>query len=250
MTLRSAWPLLLGGLLACEPAPTTGSDPALAGDGTGSVSFALGQGAPAGVHGVLATVACEGGFSGERYVPLEAEGLPAHVDGDLAGHAFADAFAVVPAGMCDVEVWGMADEETLAPCASASATVEIVAGQTTEVLLTLACDTAPAGGVDVEVVIDQPPVIDALVVAPGLDVPACSTAAVRVEASDPDGDDVTVDFVVKGPAGAAFTMETKGDVLLLVAETPGAYTVVATVSDGLLEASANVALTVLPGACP
>lgn len=238
--------LLSGALGACE----AGAPTAPAGDaGTGAVSLALGAQAPAGVSGVLAHIAC-GDTLVERYAPLEQEGLPDHVDADLAGHAFADAFAVVPAGTCTVEAWAMQDEATPAPCTSASKTVQVAAGQTAEVLLTLVCDPQPAGGVDVAVVIDQPPVIDALVVAPGLDVPACSAVAVRAEASDPDGDPLVVTFEIVGPEGGVWDASPKGDTVILVPETPGPYTVIATVSDGLASAVAKVALKVLDGPCP
>lgn len=234
--------LLLLALVACEAAGD-GQEPG----STGVIALGLSQ-APAGVSGVLARITC-GDVVVERYAPLESEGLPDHVDAQLAGHAFADAFAVVPAGTCKVDVWAMADEATLAPCGSASATVDVVAGKTSEVLLVLACDPGPTGGVDVAVVIDQPPVIEALVVAPGLEVPACTAAIVRVEASDPDGDALAVTFDVDGPADGGWDASQSGDDLVLVAQTEGSYVVTATVSDGLIDVSAKVKLNVVAGSC-
>ena len=114
------------------------------------------------VQGVLYQISCDTGFTAIEYVPIDPNGLPAHIDGDMAGAPFADLFLVMPPGLCQVTATAMVDPDTPAEgCEPATDTVVVNANATTETVLVIECGPAPVGALDViTVVVDGPGIID------------------------------------------------------------------------------------------
>jgi hypothetical protein len=138
-------------------------------------------------------------------IPLEDEPLPASVAGPGSGmHRFADRLFLLPPGPCRVCATPLAGAAPSMECARAEAAAEVVAGQTSEILLVSQCRGQATGGLDVVVGLNDPPVIGALDIAPSKFITVCQSAALAVSASDPDGDDLSVSWaVVSGPDGAS-----------------------------------------------
>ena len=107
-----------------------------------------------------------------------------------SSHMFADRYFLLPAGCYDVLVTPLdqagADSSD---CASAHQDgVEVVDGETTEILLISQCQGPARGGLDVIATINHPPEIDDLTFNPSKFVATCEGTVVCVTASDPDGD--------------------------------------------------------------
>ena len=188
------------------------------------------------VAGVLYEVNCAGGFNLSKYVPLETEGLPDHVDQTLAGSPFADLFSVVPPGTCTVSATAMLDADTPAPdCTPVKKDVVVVEGKTTEVVLVIECKAKPTGGLDlVTVITDLPSIVDVIYDGSKFIV-KCEPVSITVSAEGGNGPLTYTFEVTDAPPGADYEITPKGNVLTFWAETPGEYTVTVTVSDGTNE---------------
>ncbi len=184
------------------------------------------------VSGVLYKVECEDGTELSQYVPLEEHGLPHHVDSDLAGSAFADWFTLLAPGICTVTAIAMEDPDTPASgCSEATEEVEIVAHQTTEIVLVIVCEGKPIGALDVVAVIVEGPGIVDIVFEPSKFIPQCEEVVITVTAEGGEGAlEYEFEFITTPPA-ADYTWSHVGGQLTFYAETPGMYEVVVTVSD-------------------
>jgi hypothetical protein len=206
MSVRSACVWLSLSLLA-----SSCSDPADPVEPTGRLSAALQI--PVSSHDVTAVkfdVVAAGGSCSDTplasaTIPLEDEPLPSSVAGPGSGmHRFADGLFLLPPGPCRVCATPLAGAAPSTECARAEVAAEVVAGQTSEVLLVSQCRGQPTGGLDVVVGLNDPPAIAALDLAPSKFITVCQSAALAVTASDPNGDDLSYAWaVISGPDGAS-----------------------------------------------
>jgi len=154
---------------------------------------------------VAAGGSCDDAPLASKTIPLESEPLPASVAGMGSGmHQFADGLFVLAPGSYLACATPLAASGASAECARAQAPVQVVAEQTSEVLLISQCRGKKNGGLDVVVALNDPPLITGLDIASSKFVTTCESASVSVTATDPDGDVLTyVWAVVSGPAGAS-----------------------------------------------
>ena len=185
------------------------------------------------VAGVLYEINCVNGFSTTQYVPLETEGLPAHVDQSLAGSPFADLFQVLAPGVCTVSATAMLDPKTPAPdCTPVKETVTVVEGETTEIVMIIECKAKPTGALDLVTVITDNPSIVNVTYGTSKFILKCEPVTVTVEGEGGNGPLTYTFAVTSAPPAADYTMSSSGPVLTFWAETPGEYTITVTVSDG------------------
>ncbi len=122
-------------------------------------------------------------------------------DGQSA-HIFADQYFLLDAGCYDVEITPLAaDYGPSAECGPATRPDVIVHdGETTEVLLVSQCIGAAKGGLDVVGSLNQPPLIENLTFDPSKFVACPQEVTICLQASDPDGDPMVVDWsILDGP---------------------------------------------------
>lgn len=119
-------------------------------------------------------------------------------------------------------------------CAAASASANVIRGQTTEVVLALFCDDGGTGGLDIPVVTEHPPRITDFRFRPSKFTAVCEDVAMEVVASHPDGLPLSYAWAVtSAPAGAVYTLTPAGNRAGFDSRTPGDYAVTVTVSDPL-----------------
>lgn len=187
----------------------------------------------ADVNGVLYTLVCEDGTEMEQYVELEDQGLPNNIDPDQAGAPFADWFAVLPVTTCTVTATAMVDPTTPAEgCSVAVATVDIVADETTEIVLPIICGAEPTGALDVITIIQDGLSIVWAGFDPSKFIVQCEEVSFTVDVDGGDGSYVYVWEVIGTPTGATYTASGVGDTFTFYSEAPGTYTVKVTVTDG------------------
>lgn len=176
---------------------------------TGTLRFGLSTDAThdvASVHYsiVPSTEDCSGAPVAERDVPLEEEALPLglRAPGVGSGHRFADAFVTLEPGAYLICATPLSESgNPSAECAPAEALASVLSGATTETTLVSVCVGAESGGLDAVTVLDTPPHIDDLQIEPSKFVTSCETATFEVEATDPDGDELSYEWqVVTGHA--------------------------------------------------
>lgn len=212
------------------------------GDRVGTLRLALG-GPVADVAGLYYVVDCDGVVY-TQYVPLEAEGLPDHIDPTWANASFGDLFLTVPEGTCDVTVTPMQSPGVPSVlCQPTSATVTVVAGATTEEVLVIQCDSPDPGGIDIVTVVNEAPVVTELQVHPALSVPGCTPVTVTVVAADPESAPLSYDFVVSGPSDT-YGAEPSGAQFRLTAGEKGNWRITARVSDGFVTTDAIVNIVI------
>ena len=207
------------------------SDEATAGGGPeGKLSLFAAGASVDDVVGILYQITCDSGFTATEYVPLMADGLPAHISTDLAGSPFADLFTTMPPGTCDVTATAMADATTpVEGCTPATATVTVVAGETTEALLVIVCDPPPTGALDLITVVTEGPSVTDISYDPSKFIVQCTEATVTVTTS---GEDVTVTYVViTQAAGSTYTLTPTPTGFSFYADVPGMYEVEITVTN-------------------
>ncbi len=141
-------------------------------------------------------------------------------------------------------------------CGSASTMASVVAGQTTEVMLTILCQDTGSGGLDVAVTTANAPTIVGFSFDPEKFITTCSTVQMRVAAIDRDGDILKYSWKATAPAQEAkHELKTDGPRALFSAQTPGTYFVEITVSDpdghaSSLSVPVHVAEAGSEGTCP
>lgn len=190
---------------------------------------------PHDVAGFFYQIECEDGFSYSEYVALEEEMLPPWLDPDAGdSHYFSDLFTVLPEGECKVCATPMQDQTTpSAECGQVCSGFEVMAGQTTEIVLMSQCEGDPSGAGDIVAGLNDPPVI----VDVNLNKFIClgEKLEVTVHAEDPNGDTITYNFQVvtwpEMPAPGTWQLFPSGNSFVFVAGTEGMYEVIATVTD-------------------
>lgn len=149
------------------------------------------------------------GFSGVAGDPVDPN----------AAHDFADYYTVLPAGCYDVAANPIdANGQLSADCAAARTLgVEVVDGQTTEVMLMIQCDGDATGGLDAVAALNREPTIVALTYAPSKFVTDCDEVTICASAIDPDGDPVSFEWAAQL---TATTTEVDGDTTTACATFP------------------------------
>jgi hypothetical protein len=151
---------------------------------------------------------CDAPALATHTAPIEAELAPAATSGaDTEQHHFASSLFTAAPG--DYRVCATPLRDDAAPsdvCASASASITVVAEQTSEAMLVSQCQGAPGGGVDVTVTLNDPPRITDVTVTDSTYVTVCETARIAVSAEDPNGDALSYGWsVVSGPDGGSLS---------------------------------------------
>ena len=191
-------------IAACDGTPPQ------AGDSYGSLSAGLTLATEHDVTAVkfdvVATSAgCESTPLASQTTPMETETLPSSVSGTGSGmHPFADGLFVLPPGDYRVCATPLGGTVPSTQCAPTSGVATVVAQQTNEVVLVSQCSGNPNGGVDIVVVLNDPPVISAMAITPSKFITTCESATIAVTATDPNGDALTYSWAIaSGPAGAS-----------------------------------------------
>ncbi|HEU4404017.1 MAG TPA: S8 family serine peptidase [Polyangiaceae bacterium] len=179
--------------------------------GLGTLGAALSFASPHDVAGVNYRVLpadqpCDAPPLAETTAPLESEPAPGSVQppGAGGGHRFADAFFTLAPGsyrLCVAPV--QSGGAPSAACAPASAVADVLEGATTEVVLVSQCQGQGNGGLDGVTVLNDPPRLDALTLAPSKFLQSCELATLTAGASDANGDALTYAWsIASGPPGA------------------------------------------------
>jgi probable HAF family extracellular repeat protein len=186
---------------------------------------------------VSAGESCAGRPVAQADVPLQEETLPATAepDGGTRGtsHAFADAFFTLAPGDYDVCVQpSTASGAASRDCAAAHARASVTPGQTTEIVIASQCRGDANGGLDAIIVLNDPPRIDRVDVAPNKFIEVCTAATVSATSSDPNGDAVVYAWqVVSAPPEAMVTLTASGAAATFSANVAATYEVKVTVTD-------------------
>jgi hypothetical protein len=236
MTMKN-FALLTGTILAltalsgCNEEGSPGDD---GNTGTLHANLTLGEGKAHDVAQAHYVVVPAGGSCtdvpiAEATGTIEEEALQGNLDptGTETGRAFVDGLMVLPPGDYKVCVQPLqADGKPSTECEAVSADVTVTSEVTTEIVLISQCQGVANGGLDVVVGLNDPPVINDLDIGPSKFITTCQTAELTVDASDPNGDELSYDWsIVSGPAGgvldengatATFTPGAAGDYELLV----------------------------------
>ncbi len=168
-------------------------------------------------------------------VPLEDEGLPDWLGptGTGDGHPFADGLFVLEPGnyrVCAVPL--DAYDKPSQSCKPATQTTTVFPGATTEIMLVMQCDGVDNGGLDAIAVFNHPPVIEDLEIAPSKFITVCQKAMLTVEASDPNGDDLSYYWwLLYAPPGADWHLYGNKAHAKFFTDTPGTYKLKVTVRD-------------------
>ena len=179
---------------------------------------------------------CEADAIVQATVPLESEYLPNWVEPDAgAMHPFGDAlFSGLEPGTYRVCAQPL-DEEMLPSeeCAFTSdGDFEVFASNTTEVVLISQCVGDPSGALDTAIALNDPPHINLIDIDPSKFILTCEMALITVDASDPNGDELTYEwFVLSTPPDAEYVFEPDGAMLYFKTITEGPYTLGVVVTD-------------------
>lgn len=212
----------------------------------------------AGMAYSIERVSCDGeefeAWSAQAQVDLEDLLLPGGLetfedqplDAD-SEHLFADYFTVLPAGCYDVQITPIdSNGEPSDDCATASAQgVQVMDGETTEILLVSQCEGPERGALDTVAVINHPPTIDAFTYEPskftscGEEVEVCATA------TDPDGDPIEFmwdfpDAIRATPGAISSDGNTSTQCATVIADSGDTYFIDVTVFDQFVEDGALV----------
>ena len=181
---------------------------------------------------VGAADACDAPAIASRTLGLESEALAdreAGATGQRGQHAFSDALFLLDPGAYHVCVTPLAGEAPSVACSPTDAGATVTAATTQEIVLVLQCQSPQSGALDVAAQLNGQPQIGALAITPSKFISTCEEARVGIEATDPDGDELTYAFaVLDGPGGEKLTAE--GSTASFFGPA-GDYTLQVTVSD-------------------
>lgn len=178
---------------------------------------------------VQADEACDATPIHSETVGVEGEALPASLAGS-GTHPFADGLFVLAPGSYRVCATPLAGEGPSAECAPADAVTEVTSAETTELVLESQCQSAANGGLGAVAALNDQPEITSIDVGPSNFVTICESAAISVEATDPNDDTLSYAWsVISGPDGSSLRTDgatatfsgPAGDYLLEVAVDDG-----------------------------
>lgn len=204
--------------------------------GVGELRAAITSASPHDVASVRykivdASASCADAAIAETVSVLEAEPLTSTIGppGQGAAHRFADALFVLASGDYRVCAFPLTGEGSPSfDCAMAEQVASVTSGVTNEVVLVSQCEGAGTGGLDAVTVLNDPPTITSVGVAPSKFVGTCEDAVLTASASDPDGDDISYAWsLVSGSASLIGT----GNTATFRATNAGDYSVQLTVTD-------------------
>jgi len=166
-------------------------------------------------------------------VALESEAFPSSSGGSGANHRFADAFFTLSPGAYTVCVTPLqASGEPSTECGAAEAQAMVVAGATSEVALISQCKGDARGGLDATTLLNDPPFIEDLAIAPSKFIRACEAAALHAELTDANGDDLVTKWeVASAPEGANAAIAGSGNTVTFRSDMTGAYELRLVVTD-------------------
>ncbi|HEU4406122.1 MAG TPA: PKD domain-containing protein, partial [Polyangiaceae bacterium] len=169
--------------------------------------------------------ACDAPALAETTSALEADDLPGGVLPPGSGaHAGAGGLFVLPSGDYRVCVTPLALGGPSLVCAPTEGLVSVAPSATTEALLAPSCGAGDAGGLDVNVALNDPPRLTALDVAPSKFITQCEAATLSAAALDPDGDQTSFTWLVtSAPPGATAGLTVNGPVAQFSTDSPGEY---------------------------
>ena len=139
---------------------------------------------------------CDGEDVASEEVSLSELNFDADMELDIEGHtAFADYFATLTPGCYDVELEPLnADGEPSEDCPITTATgVEVVAGETTEIVMVSQCGEEQHGAMDVLGVLNFAPAITLLEYDPSK-ILGCEAVTICATATDEDGDGIEFEW--------------------------------------------------------
>ena len=143
---------------------------------------------------VDAYASCADAAVAETVSALETEPLTSTIGppGQGAAHRFADALFVLASGSYRVCAFPLtADGSPSADCGVAEQVASVSSGATNEIVLVSQCGGDATGGLDAVTVLNDPPTITEVAIAPSKFVGTCEDTVLTASASDPDGDDVS-----------------------------------------------------------
>jgi hypothetical protein len=182
-------------------------------------------------------------------VPLESELAPTSGSGaEMAAHHFASALFTLATGdyrACATPLSGSSASET---CAPTSELATVAAELTTPLMLVSQCQGDHNGGLEVGVVLNDPPRITAVTVTESTFITVCESANIQVAAEDANGDALSYDWsLVSGPEGGRLR---SSDSSATFSGRPGDYVVRVVATDThAAEASFLVTIHVTDATC-
>ncbi len=239
--------LLVGLSLAAVGCAGTGSDGGNHGDGGGAegggsradgeLSVALGA-AGHGVTGLRIDIVradgdCSSSVVATHTLLVDAE-LPADSDEAAPSEPARQSFTL-PAGEFRVCVTPLSGDAPSDRCDSGEALASVSAGETTEAALTLQCRGEDDGVIQTIVELNEAPNIEALAIDPGISITVCDRVTLSLDASDADGDTLTIEWAAGDPLRLRpyeGTLEANGPEATFSATVAGNYIVTVTVDDG------------------
>jgi hypothetical protein len=226
--------------LACGHHPVDASSGADESEQTGTLRAALGNNGP--THDVASieyrvvhsNQTCSDTPLAVRSVLLQSQPLPPSELPDGGGplHPFADVFFTLPPGQYLVcaqpfQARGGFSNE----CARATTLATVMPGMTTEIVLVSQCTGQENGGLDTVTILNDPPIINSLNFIPSKFITACQQANLLLNATDPNGDALTIVWTVTTPTGNTQTVTGPSLIVFNPGGTTGDFDFVVTVTD-------------------
>jgi hypothetical protein len=224
--------------LSCSESPKKSESGTSSSDslnGTGTLSAHL-EGAAGDVSAIRFEIWRNDTLVIDRTVALETEPMPGElVGGAPSGAPFADALFVLPEGTYSVRAVPIAASGAPSTvCMPAQQdNVEVAAGKTNEIVILMACDDKPKGGLDVVGVLTSAPTIVDVILKPSKFVTTCEKLVLFAVVKSSEDTDINVSWqVLDAPEDASFKLLEFGPKAMFAAETSGNYLVRITATSG------------------